>query len=174
MTVYILYLSDILRLLVSFISDLALKRSVVLAINSSSMNYCFLSRWGLARQTMAGRKKLWLLLSGSCISSLNWVFVCVCVPFETGGFIPTSSYWTETRGIKGALNKNVRGATWAIVLLACGAPDNTAHDPIKMFFGTFMKKLQTVSPVRFLRSAGFPSGSQKVTKLRFFYIPFLF
>lgn len=90
-----------------------------------------------------GRKTLWLLLSGSCTSSLiscvcvcAWVCTCACVracpSYETEGTLPTSLCWTEIRGIKGALGENVRSVTLAIVLPAPCVQENT-HDPIKMF-----------------------------------------
>lgn len=58
----------------------------------------------------------------------------MCVSYETEGILPTSSCWTEIRSIKEVLNENVRSTTWAIVLLAYYAQENTVHDPIKMFW----------------------------------------
>lgn len=53
---YLVFVSDILCLLPPFIEDLVPKVAAGLAINSSSMKYCFLSRWGLAQQQcLAGK-----------------------------------------------------------------------------------------------------------------------
>lgn len=125
-----------------FISDLVLKHAADLAINSSSLKYVFLSRRRLGRQQcLAGKRwgcycqalvfHFWISVCVS-VSVWNGLFVCVCLSYETKGMLPTSSCWTEIRGIKEVLKENVRGATWAIVLLACCAQENTVHDPVKM------------------------------------------
>lgn len=76
---YLTFISDILRLLASFIWDLVPKAATGLAINSSS-DLLLPVKMRPGTSTILGRKKLLLWLSGSCISFwIESLCVCICV-----------------------------------------------------------------------------------------------
>lgn len=112
----LLFASDILRLFAPFICDLILNVAEGFAINSSSMTYCFLSRWGLARQQcLTGKRsdcncqtlEFHFKWSGVCVSDCVCLYVCVrtppmrqraSYPRHHVGLRPTASksHWTRT------------------------------------------------------------------------------
>lgn len=74
---------------------------------------------------------------------INWesLFMCVCVLWDRGQRTHVIMLDWDSRHQR-ATERERQKATWAIVLLACCTPENTVHDPIKVF--------GTVSPVRSL------------------------
>lgn len=112
--------------------------------------------------TMSGRKTLWLLLSGSCIS-LN---VCVRVsvrPMRQRGSYPRHHVGLRFTASKKAVNENVRRQTWAIVLLAGSAQENIVHDPIKVFWHIYREAAYRESDEVFIT---FRFREQKVLSLQ--------